>query len=596
MIAFAFLIAAPLCAASTTFYVSCSDGDDHHAGTLAAPFRTLERARDAVRSATNSPPSAIYIRAGVCELSVPLELTSLDSNVMWSAYQDESVLLSGGVQLKPNSIMFGERGVMNVDLYKHNITDFGTLKGRGYAGGSGCIELNNFEPSALELFFHSSGEGTTESRMMSLARYPNLQFPVAKANWEQVKSVKGSVLGVSSAMAQRISSNKWAAEPEVWTHGLWNWNWADSHRPVSSVGSSTLTVGADDIGRDVDLKAGGNFYAYNILSELDAAGEYYLDRKTGLLSFLPPAAASGAGNGTIYPAGTTCDFRVEVGRNDKPGQVFEVLNITARWDDTFKFDGCSTSSKEGQRCVHDLKVAHGVRDLVDTTGAVVGAGVCCNDVRNSVISTTRAACSARPLPPPTPPPTSSTSYFVSMASSVITIKGASSVTFAGLHIKHARGAGSTVSDCKDVSFTNCTIADNGMMAVNVTGGSGCSVVDSEVSGNGDAGVVLMGGDRTTLTPAKHHVSRSKLHRNQRWIMNYAPNVFLGGVGNGVYDSELADSPQICVFMQGNDHVLNGSSVHHCAEQCSDCGAFYMVSVGSKCNSWPIRSQINTITN
>ena len=58
-------------------------------------------------------------------------------------------------------------------------------------------------------------------------------------------------------------------------------------------------------------------------------------------------------------------------------------------------------------------------------------------------------------------------------------------------------------------------------------------------------------------------------------MNYAPNLFLGGVGNSARDCDIFDSPQICVFMQGNDHSLEDSNIHDCVQQCSDCGAFYM---------------------
>ena len=55
--------------------------------------------------------------------------------------------------------------------------------------------------------------------------------------------------------------------------------------------------------------------------------------------------------------------------------------------------------------------------------------------------------------------------------------------------------------------------------------------------------MMYGGDRQTLTPSNHRVSNSTLHRNQRWVMNYAPTVFLGGVGNSVAGSEIYDSPQ-----------------------------------------------------
>ena len=76
----------------------------------------------------------------------------------------------------------------------------------------------------------------------------------------------------------------------------------------------------------------------------------------------------------------------------------------------------------------------------------------------------------------------------------------SDITFEGLEIRHARGPGVKIDDSKRVVLKSCTVSDHGMMGVNVTGGSGCGVQGSEVAGNGDAGVVLMGGDRATLTP------------------------------------------------------------------------------------------------
>jgi hypothetical protein len=76
----------------------------------------------------------------------------------------------------------------------------------------------------------------------------------------------------------------------------------------------------------------------------------------------------------------------------------------------------------------------------------------------------------------------------------------SDVTFEGLEIRHARGPGVKIDDSKRVVLKSCTVSGHGMMGVNVTGGSGCGVQGSEVAGNGDAGVVLMGGDRATLAP------------------------------------------------------------------------------------------------
>lgn len=116
--------------------------------------------------------------------------------------------------------------------------------------------------------------------------------------------------------------------------GLWKWNWADSHRSVSSILSSSFVVDDDgagsllplfthfikqiptadpevnpstDINRDVGpivphkgSAQGGYLYAYNLLTELDVAGEYFIEKKSAKLSFMPPTAATQAQAGGAY--------------------------------------------------------------------------------------------------------------------------------------------------------------------------------------------------------------------------------------------------------------------------------------------------------
>ena len=81
-------------------------GRDEAAGTLAAPFATVQRARDEVRRlrAQGKLPEAgvfILLRGGIHRLAEPLSLTPEDSGtavgpVVWSAYPGERPVLSGG--------------------------------------------------------------------------------------------------------------------------------------------------------------------------------------------------------------------------------------------------------------------------------------------------------------------------------------------------------------------------------------------------------------------------------------------------------------------------------------------------------------------
>ena len=73
---------------------------------------------------------------------------------------------------------------------------------------------------------------------------------------------------------------------DVWIHGYWSYDWADSYLEVSHITKNTDT---DAVNVRVNgpvlygFSKGAKFYGVNILSELDSPGEYYLDRASGTL-------------------------------------------------------------------------------------------------------------------------------------------------------------------------------------------------------------------------------------------------------------------------------------------------------------------------
>jgi parallel beta-helix repeat protein len=492
MVALALHVSCTYARTPVHFHVDCQHGDDSATGLVRdESLRTVHAAQASVRSLrendTTKPTPAVVHITGLCELKTVLQFDAKDNNVIYIG-DGEGAILSAGTQLETTH--GDENGLISIDLAKYNFSadNLGKLKGRGYSGGSACILLNRFESSAAELFYRPNSTRSTASARsvsvedmdtMRLARFPNVAsggLP-SDADWLKISTVKDHTLGLNGVTPAQLASwgQEMAAGSDAWMHGLWAWNWADSHRPITSVGIDSLVVGDDDAG-DADvapIKAGssggqgGNVYAYNLRSELDQEGEYYIDRQKATLDFMPIGGA-----------------------------------------------GSSSSGSRG-------------------------------------------------------------SYFLSRLEAVVAVSGASNITLQNLEIRHSRGGGVVVTDSNGFLVKDCTVANNGMMGINITGGTNCGVAESEISGNGDGGVIMMGGDRTTLTPAGHFVRNCSLHHNQRFIMNYAPHVFLGGVGQSVEGSEIFAAPQIGVFMQGNDHTLSSSNLHHLAQQCSDCGAFYM---------------------
>ena len=103
------LTIAPQLAAQETAIFVAPGGNDGAAGTEAAPFATLQRARDEVRRLTqDGPPPGdvrIVLRGGTYALGEPLELTPEDSGtadapITWAAYPGERPVVSGGRRIE----------------------------------------------------------------------------------------------------------------------------------------------------------------------------------------------------------------------------------------------------------------------------------------------------------------------------------------------------------------------------------------------------------------------------------------------------------------------------------------------------------------
>jgi hypothetical protein len=122
--------------ASTTFYVSPA-GNDSSAGTESAPFRTIDRARLAVRAAAPAMTGdiVVYLRGGDYALSAPVVFDAQDSgrngfSVVYSAYPGEHPVVSGGQRITTWSPAGG-------NLYRASV---GTLRFRQlYVNGKRAV-------------------------------------------------------------------------------------------------------------------------------------------------------------------------------------------------------------------------------------------------------------------------------------------------------------------------------------------------------------------------------------------------------------------------------------------------------------------------
>ena len=296
------------------FYVSVN-GDDNGNGTFEKPFKTIKRAQQAVRGAIeNSDKSQASITVAITAgtyYETGIEFDERDSSkntsVTYTSYGDGEVILCGGKILtitdfssvdseiaKRLSSQAADK-VKMLDLNKYGLTksDYGKIKATGGFNTEEYYDDAATE-NTCELFFND--------KRMTIARYPNDSYitvgkvsdigdcyePNAPApvdeSWLERRNQRGGTFAIDKDTYSRVKS--WQNTDDLWAFGYFYWDWADMSTPIKSINDDkTITT---EYCSKYGFKEGGYYYFFNVLEELDAPGEYYIDRDNGILYFYPP--------------------------------------------------------------------------------------------------------------------------------------------------------------------------------------------------------------------------------------------------------------------------------------------------------------------
>ncbi|MBR4051239.1 MAG: right-handed parallel beta-helix repeat-containing protein [Clostridia bacterium] len=299
------------------FYVS-TRGNDSNSGAKDAPFRTIEKAVEAVRNTdkTNKNGITVCIEGGEYRVSA-LEFTKEDSGtadcpITYCAIGGE-VILNGGVTLSPDDFKsVGEypeisdrltpearENVVVVNLteapYSLSKDDWGKIYAIGSYHTAASYDGDYTGELYCELFVND--------KRQTLARYPDAEFlyteEVVKTglgkesdgalttveNWDEIRNPESDIYKVDSELAQRISG--WKTLDDIWMFGYWKYDWADASSPIGSFDAETCELSPKFVSL-YGTKTDAPYYFFNVLEELTSEGEWYLDRENGLLCLWKP--------------------------------------------------------------------------------------------------------------------------------------------------------------------------------------------------------------------------------------------------------------------------------------------------------------------
>ena len=260
------------------FYVS-PDGSDQWSGRSpgrsllggkGGPFATIARARDAVRDLRKADgglkkPVVVSLRGGVYRLTEPVVFTPEDSGtpecpITYAAYRNETPLLSGGIAVTG----WKETEANGRKAWRAELPDVKEGKWR-------------FQ----QLFVNGQRRPRTRLPKQGLYHFAGFLGDDAKLEWNKGQKTMKFAPGNLSAAWQNPD------DVEVIALHLW----AESHLPLASVDEKEgiVTFAKPSVFKLAeDFKADpGRYYVENVFEALDTPGQWYLNRKTGVLTYLP---------------------------------------------------------------------------------------------------------------------------------------------------------------------------------------------------------------------------------------------------------------------------------------------------------------------
>jgi len=284
-------------------------------GDERSPYQTLTQARDGIRQARKAgtlkseDAVTVLIGPGVYRLEASFELTEQDSGtadapVVYRALTRGQARIHGGVTLAPEAFqpVKDDRVSARLDPAvrgKVLVCDVAAAAGRGFAEFKAAYRGMPVGPWLY-----------VDRQPMTLARWPNADAP--DAGWTSFSKAIDTGLPQPQAADPALRKlhpgsfeyddprpARWNLDEGVWLLGYWTHDWSDEVIRIASYDREKKVIAlaaphSYGINGGTWGAAKRRFFALNALEELDAPGEWYLDRGPKQLYFYPARPLPGA--------------------------------------------------------------------------------------------------------------------------------------------------------------------------------------------------------------------------------------------------------------------------------------------------------------
>ncbi|MBK9990338.1 MAG: right-handed parallel beta-helix repeat-containing protein [Verrucomicrobia bacterium] len=548
-------------------------GDDKNPGTTAAPFKTLEKARDAVRAAiAKGVPAggiAVWLRGGVYERSSTMDLNTSDSgasaadSVDWRGYPGEEARIVGGRRLSPSFFTLvtsaspiwsrldasAQGRVVQIDLRAQGITDFGVLKQRGFASSIGA---------ALELFI--------DAQPMTLARWPDvdesalLQDPT-DSSIELFGTTNPDVGGTYTkvGVADEVPYFQRNALVGGLPYYLRRMTWVDNgNRGRAWFVTTNLT------GWPKDTNAW-----WSTGAELGLFHPDNVHATAGAVTALNPARLNHGYAHTADPVSAVSFTYV----GDRPSRWTQATDlwVDGYWSEPwaqFHLPVATIDQANHRLTLLNAPYSYGLKAdrpwyAYNLLEEITQPGEWYLDRTSGLLY----------LWPPDSFGASSDVVVSLQENALFALHGTTNFSFQDLTFEATRGSLLNISGGKNVTLANLVLRNSGSTMVSVAGES-CLVSRCLLTGAGGTAILLTGGDRKSLTAGNIRMEDCEVSDFARFVRSGQTGVKIRGCGNILRNSYIHDTAQSAIDFGGNNHLIELNEIHDVDKITADAGAIY----------------------
>ncbi len=559
-------------------YFVSPNGNDANAGTKAAPFLTLEKAKAAVRAriVAGVPAGgiAVWLRGGVYERTTELIFGSADSgtsaanSVDWRGFPGEDARLVGGrrfsaTQFSPvtsASPVWGRldaaaRGqVLQLDLKAQGVTDFGTLKTHGWGTDT---------PAVLEVF--------ADAQPMVLARWPDADAhampPPLDLNADRILlhgSLMPAVGGtyVKYATQDGVSAFRREGMVEGAQYYLRRGTFVDQAKGTTTV-VWFLTTSA---GPGWDFSNAPSWRCWGAVpTTFTVVGT---SGAVGLPSVLEPARIN---RGYAYTADPTTSTRFGYG-GDRPARWTQAPDgwLDGFWGNSWAEFHLPLASVDLASRAIELKEAPARFGVLpqqpwfayNLLEEITQPGEWYLDRTTGILYL---------WPPADFSPASE--VVISISNYVLHPAAAKFLAFRDLTIEASRSTLVTTWQVQGLELERLILRNAGALGASVSG-SDSVVSRCLVAGAGRAGLLVLGGDRAILTPSNNRVEDCEIREVGRTQISGAVGIEVDGCGQILRHNRIHHLPRGAITLRGNNQKVEGNELHDVCLDSPDSGAIY----------------------